>query len=255
MTNIGFESVVSPTQNQSSPFSISDILSKEKIGSKKSPTSHYAIPFSTTPVSSGTTTSRLPPPSMFGQEAANMAKRSSAETPKRPRKASSSHGASRHHHQHPKLSLTEAAGVVAPSSSGVVGKLFGTLCFDHRTLVAKQKKPSFLSSQNLDSHSFTGGQQQGSYVPQTVTPHKPPKSSQINASLISPFNANLLLALGQRPSPGSEEKEELFGESSLGMLSEVAQYHSELSGAEANSSLEAPVREKMANIRLVSTGK
>ena len=94
-----------------------------------------------------------------------------------------------------------------------------------------------------------------SNVPLMVTPHKPLGPSQINSSLVSPFNTNLLLALGQRPSPGSEEKEELFSENSLGMLSEVAQYHSELSGAEANSSLEAPVREKMANIRLVSTGE
>lgn len=99
---------------------------------------------------------------------------------------------------------------------------------------------------------------QAPYRPQMVTPHKPPRSSQITPSLVSPFNANVLLALGQRPSPSSEEKEELFGENSLGMLSEVAQYHSELSEAEANanSSLEAPVREKLANIRLVtSSGK
>lgn len=89
-----------------------------------------------------------------------------------------------------------------------------------------------------------------------LTPHKP-SSTQMNISLVSPFNANLLLALGHpRPSPSKEEKEELFGVNSLGMLSEVAQYHSELSGAEANSSLEAPMREKFANIRLVSsTGK
>lgn len=78
----------------------------------------------------------------------------------------------------------------------------------------------------------------------------------MNTSLVSPFNTNVLLALGHRPSPSREEKEELFGENSLGMLSEVANYHSELSGAEANSSLEAPVREKFANIKLVtSTGK
>lgn len=88
-----------------------------------------------------------------------------------------------------------------------------------------------------------------------LTPHKP-SSTQMSTSLVSPFNANLLLALGHRPSPSKEEKEELFGENSLGMLSEVAQYHSELSGAEANSSLEAPVREKFANIRLInSSGK
>lgn len=86
-----------------------------------------------------------------------------------------------------------------------------------------------------------------------VTPHKPLRSSQMNSSLVSPFNANILQALGQRPSPSSEEKEELFGESSLGMLSEVAQLHSELSEAEANSSLEAPVRERLANIRLVNS--
>lgn len=83
-----------------------------------------------------------------------------------------------------------------------------------------------------------------------ITPHKP-----LNMSLVSPFNPNVLQALRHRPSPSREEKEELF-ETSLGMLSEVAQYHGELSGAEANSSLEAPVREKFANIRLVtSAGK
>lgn len=92
-------------------------------------------------------------------------------------------------------------------------------------------------------------------MPLMVTPHKPLGPSQINSSLVSPFNTNVLVALGHRPSPGSEEKEELFGDSSLGMLSEVAQYHGELSGTEANSSLEAPMREKMANIRLGSTGK
>ncbi len=76
----------------------------------------------------------------------------------------------------------------------------------------------------------------------------------MNTSFVSPFNTNVLLALGQRPSPSREEKEELFGgENSLGMLSEVAQYHSELSGAEGNSSLETPVRERLANIRLIST--
>ena len=37
------------------------------------------------------------------------------------------------------------------------------------------------------------------------------------------------------------------------MLSEVAQYHSELSGTNANSSIEVPMQEKLANIRLVST--
>lgn len=90
--------------------------------------------------------------------------------------------------------------------------------------------------------------------PQLLTPHKP--TSSMNTSIVSPFNTNVLLALGQRPSPSREEKEELFGETSLGMLSEVAHYHSELSEAEANSSLEAPLREKFANIRLVtSTGK
>ena len=93
----------------------------------------------------------------------------------------------------------------------------------------------------------------GQHIPQKVTPHKPLRSSKMNTSFVSPFNANLLLALGQRPSPSQEEKEELFGENSLGVLSEVAQYHSELSGAEGNSSLETPVQERMANIRLVST--
>lgn len=88
-----------------------------------------------------------------------------------------------------------------------------------------------------------------------VTPNKPHLTSQMNTSLVSPFNANLLLALGHQPSPSSEEREELFGESSLGMLSEVAvaQYHSELSAAEANSSLEAPVREKLEKFRLVTS--
>ena len=89
-----------------------------------------------------------------------------------------------------------------------------------------------------------------------VTPRK--KTSQLNTSLVSPFNPNLLAALGHRPSPNREEKEELFGDNSLGVLSEVAQYHSELSGAEANStSLDAPsMQEQFANIRLVtSSGK
>ena len=93
-------------------------------------------------------------------------------------------------------------------------------------------------------------------MPMMVTPHKPLGPPQMNSSLISPFNTNLLLAFGQRPSPSSEERDELFGgEGSLSMLSEVAQYHSELclSNTEGNSSLEAPMREKMANIRLGST--
>ena len=89
--------------------------------------------------------------------------------------------------------------------------------------------------------------------PPKVTPHKPLRSSQMNSSFVSPFNTNVLLAIGQRPSPSREEKEELFGESSLGMLSEVAQYHSELSGAEGNSSLDTPMQERLANIRLIST--
>ena len=61
------------------------------------------------------------------------------------------------------------------------------------------------------------------------------------------------MAIRHRPSPSSEEREELFGESSLGMLSEVAQLHGELSEAETDSAFETPVREKLANIRLVSS--
>ena len=77
----------------------------------------------------------------------------------------------------------------------------------------------------------------------------------MNSSIVSPFNANLLLAMGHRPSPSREEKEELFGEGSLGVLSEVAHYHGELSGTEANNS-SLDMREKFANIKLVtSTGK
>ena len=94
---------------------------------------------------------------------------------------------------------------------------------------------------------------QAQRIPQKVTPHKPLRSSQMNSSFVSPFNTNVLMALGRRPSPSREEKEELFGENSLGVLSEVAQYHSELSGAEGNSSLETPVRERLANIKLMST--
>lgn len=112
MTSSAFDSSISPTQNQSSPFSISDILSKEKIGQKRlSPTSSYSIPFST-PGSNGV--SKTPMPPMFGQENANRIKSGgSTETPKRPRKSSSSHIPARH----PKISLSEAGTMVISSSA------------------------------------------------------------------------------------------------------------------------------------------
>ena len=75
----------------------------------------------------------------------------------------------------------------------------------------------------------------------------------MNTSLVSPFNTNFLLALGQQPSPSpSEEREELFGDSSLGMLSEVAKYHGELYGMDLNSTAEASMHKRLANIQFLS---
>lgn len=85
------------------------------------------------------------------------------------------------------------------------------------------------------------------------TPNKPPSTYQMNSNHISPFNPNLLVALGHRPSPNRDERDELFGETSLGMLSEVAHYHSELSGADSNSMTESTMRERFSNIKLLST--
>lgn len=98
--------------------------------------------------------------------------------------------------------------------------------------------------------ALRGGQHTATYY----TPNKPHSSYQMNTSHISPFNPNLLLAMGHRPSPSRDEREELFGETSLGMLSEVAQYHGELSGADPNSTTETTMHERFANIRLLSVG-
>ncbi len=74
----------------------------------------------------------------------------------------------------------------------------------------------------------------------------------MNSNHISPFNPNLLVALGRHPSPNREEQDELFNETSLDMLSEVARYHSELSDADANSTTESTMRERLSNIKLLS---
>ena len=220
-----FDSGISPNRTFSSPFSISDILSDD-IGQKKSPTSRLSIPFST-PGSSGV--SKPPVYSMIAQENANQIK-CNIETPKRPRKVSGSIFPSRT----PKISLSEA-GTLASTSGGVThtAGMVGSTSIHVATCMMLNHPHSMISTGHLDTRM--------------VTPHKP-----LNTSFVSPFNPNILQALHHRPSPSSEEKEELF-ETSLGMLSEVAQYHGELSGAEANSSLEAPVREKFANIRLVTS--
>lgn len=69
---------------------------------------------------------------------------------------------------------------------------------------------------------------------------------QVNSSLsASPFDPSFLHALGQQTSP--TEKEDLLSDS-LGMLSTVAMYHSELS-----SSLGTPIQNKMADIRITSS--
>lgn len=103
------ENIVSPTQNQSSPFSIMDILSDE-VGQKKSPTSRHNIPLSTPGSSTGV--SKLPCRSMFSQENANQMRQVSSETPKRPRKSSSSHFSSRA----PMITLSEAGSIVGPGT-------------------------------------------------------------------------------------------------------------------------------------------
>ena len=124
---------ISPTRTHSSPFSISDILSKDT-GLKKSPTATQPIPFST-PSSNGI--SRTPIRSMFSQENANKAKCASVETPKRPKKFASSHFPSRN----PKISLSEVGSMIAPSSS--VGYT-GMVCEDIELFN--------LAPQNLTTH-------------------------------------------------------------------------------------------------------
>lgn len=97
-----------PTNAQSSPFSISHILSKD-IGQKKSPTSRHLVPLST-PSSKG---ANIPPVySMFSQENANQIRSDSAETPKRPKKGSLVVA------RNPKISLSEA-GTIGLSNTGM----------------------------------------------------------------------------------------------------------------------------------------
>ena len=108
MSSSGFESVVSPTQH--SPFSISDILSKEKIGQKRSPTSQYGVSISLS--SAGPSgTNRAPVHSVLSQEGSQK-RRGNAETPKRPRVSSQPSA------RHPKISLSDAGGVVTSSGFG-----------------------------------------------------------------------------------------------------------------------------------------
>jgi len=75
----------------------------------------------------------------------------------------------------------------------------------------------------------------------------------MNSNHVSPFNPNLLVALGHHPSPNREEQDELFSETSLDMLSSVAHYHGELSGMDANSTTDSTMREKFSNIKLLSS--
>lgn len=105
MSSSGCDSGISPTRSQSSPFSISDILSKDT-GQKKSPPSSHAVPFSTPGSSKG------PVHSMLDQESTNKMKYSSIDTPKRPRKGSSSHAPARN----PKITMSEAGTLMASCS-------------------------------------------------------------------------------------------------------------------------------------------
>ena len=71
-------------------------------------------------------------------------------------------------------------------------------------------------------------------------------SRHLNSSLTaSPFDPSFLHTLGQQVSP--TEKEDLLSDS-LGMLSTVAIYHSELS-----SSMGTPIQNKLADIRITSS--
>lgn len=108
MSSTNFESGISPPHAHSSPFSISDILSKE-IGQKKSPTSRLL--------------SGISDRSRFSQDSANQIKNGSGETPKRPRKVSGSYFTSRN----PKISLSEAGTMVSSgglSYAGMEGKAY-----------------------------------------------------------------------------------------------------------------------------------
>lgn len=119
MSSSNFECGISPPHAHSSPFSISDILSKD-IGQKKSPPSRSAISFST-PGSSGV--SNPPLHCMFSQDNANKIKCASGDTPKRPRKSSGSHFTARN----PKISLSEAGSMLSSGGQVHTGMLLKVL--------------------------------------------------------------------------------------------------------------------------------
>ena len=122
MASISCDSGISPPHAQSSPFSISDILSKD-IGQKKSPVSGRAVPFSTPNGISNPSGH-----SMFNQKSANQVSSAGIDTPKRPRKTSVSHFVPERNfvpERYPKISLSEA-GTVA-SSLGYAGMFGGVI--------------------------------------------------------------------------------------------------------------------------------
>ena len=80
--------------------------------------------------------------------------------------------------------------------------------------------------------------------PSRNTPTQPSRNSSLS---MSPFNANLLQVFGQQSSPASQDN--VF-EDSLGMLSTVALYHSELSNTSGAST---PMQDKLAAMRIAST--
>ena len=117
MSSSDLDSGICSIQNQSSPFSISDILSSE-MGQKKSPTSRLgSFPFAASGCSSSFSTpgtnsyvNKVSPYAISGQDNANYG---SLETPKRPRKSSNSHISART----PQIRLSEAGTLVTSSSS------------------------------------------------------------------------------------------------------------------------------------------
>lgn len=115
MTSFNSGSGISPPHTQSSPFSISDILSKD-IGQKKSPVSGRAVPFSTPNGISNPSGH-----SMFSQKSANQVTSAGIDTPKRPRKTSGSHFVPE---RSLKISLSEAVTVASSGGLGYAG-MFG----------------------------------------------------------------------------------------------------------------------------------
>ena len=120
MSSSSYESdIISPVRTHSSPFSISDILSKD-LGQKRSPTNTCPIPHATTLGSSGEG-GKPQPYSMFAQENANQVKHGNMETPKRPKKTSTSHFMARN----PKIALSEAGNIVSSGALTFTGNSWG----------------------------------------------------------------------------------------------------------------------------------